>query len=45
MGTEWEAQTYGRVSAPQFAWGSRIVERIRSGVTRTCSTRAAAPAG
>lgn len=28
MGTEWEAQTYGRISAPQFAWGSRIVERI-----------------
>lgn len=28
MGTEWEAQSYQRVSAPQFAWGSRIVERI-----------------
>ncbi|HTI35795.1 MAG TPA: methyltransferase domain-containing protein [Miltoncostaea sp.] len=28
MGTEWDAATYGRVSAPQFAWGSRIVERV-----------------
>jgi len=28
MGTEWEAQRYQRVSAPQLAWGSRIVERI-----------------
>ncbi len=28
MGTEWNAASYARVSAPQFAWGSRIVERI-----------------
>ena len=28
MGTEWNAESYGRVSAPQFAWGSRIVERV-----------------
>jgi trans-aconitate 2-methyltransferase len=28
MGTEWEAQRYQRISSPQFAWGSRIVERI-----------------
>ena len=28
MGTEWNAESYGRISAPQFAWGSRIVERI-----------------
>lgn len=28
MGTEWEAERYHRVSAPQLAWGSRVVERI-----------------
>jgi trans-aconitate 2-methyltransferase len=28
MGTEWEAESYQRVSSPQFAWGSRIVERV-----------------
>ena len=28
MGTEWEAERYQRVSAPQLAWGSRVVERV-----------------
>jgi trans-aconitate 2-methyltransferase len=28
MGTEWEAASYERVSGPQFAWGSRVVERV-----------------
>lgn len=28
MGTEWEAQTYQRVSAPQTAWGERVLDRI-----------------
>lgn len=28
MAGEWDAATYQRVSAPQFAWGQRVVERI-----------------
>jgi trans-aconitate 2-methyltransferase len=28
MADEWDAATYQRVSAPQFAWGRRVVERI-----------------
>lgn len=28
MADEWDATTYQRVSAPQFAWGRRVVERI-----------------
>lgn len=28
MADEWDAATYQRVSAPQFAWGQRVVERI-----------------
>ncbi len=28
MGTEWEAERYQRISAPQLAWGGRIVEGI-----------------
>lgn len=28
MADEWDAETYQRVSAPQFAWGRRVVERI-----------------
>lgn len=28
MGTEWDAASYARVSAPQLAWGERVVERI-----------------
>ena len=27
-GSEWDAATYGRVAGPQFAWGSRVVERV-----------------
>jgi trans-aconitate 2-methyltransferase len=28
MGSEWEAQSYQRVSAPQLAWGGRVIGRI-----------------
>jgi len=28
VGSEWEAQTYQRVSAPQTAWGERVLDRI-----------------
>lgn len=28
MADEWDATTYQRVSAPQLAWGQRVVERI-----------------
>ena len=28
MADEWDAATYQRVSAPQLAWGRRVVERI-----------------
>ena len=28
MADEWDAASYQRVSAPQFAWGQRVVERI-----------------
>ena len=28
MGSEWEAQSYQRVSAPQLVWGGRVIGRI-----------------
>ena len=42
---QWDGQSYDRISGPMEALGLAVLDRLRSMVTRPCSTPAAAPVG